>query len=206
MGDTHKSAINSSCRVCGGLLNSKTRKYGRHLPTFDINKNQASELQSVFGIHVENDDESNPKKMCWACYKIVNRSRSDGSETSVAISHSVKAVLWSPHNSNCEVCERFLALRKGGRPKKLAKNRGRPSKICVPGPDIDSLPPPPSVSSTTTALSPNRAAVILINQSLNTIKPDTLSQLCTKIVKHSVTDNGQKLKLKTGGKVSAAIK
>ena len=113
----HIQAIESLCRVCGGPV-----KQNRAC------KDHQVAIQAVFSIDTTKDcDNIHPKKLCKKCYAVLSRHNKAVAEERVYL-HSVQPVEWRVHDAeNCSVCESVTNKKKGGRPPKRRKGRGRPS-------------------------------------------------------------------------------
>ncbi len=115
----HFSALAGLCRVCGKLLT--TQKL-----TYDC-KDHSNDLCHTFGINISNDKaEIHPPKVCYDCYRSMKRHLKldqKGRE----YNHATQVMQWQEHSDECQTCELFTKSRRGGRPKKSRKNRGRPT-------------------------------------------------------------------------------
>ena len=117
---THALALLKLCRLCGGNI-SKYRVSYRCTDYID-------EIKKGFGIDVLKDmDEVHPESFCDCCYASLQRKMKAVEECRVMLTY-LKPVKWGEHvNEDCETCKRCDSVRKGGRPKKGRKNRGKPA-------------------------------------------------------------------------------
>ena len=87
--------------------------------------NHRDDLMKVFcHDHTRNLDGIHPPLFCERCQAVLDREVTSTSKDEVYL-HSVRVHEWSGHSElNCHVCK---SLKKGGRSKKVTKNRGRPT-------------------------------------------------------------------------------
>ena len=87
-------------------------------------------LLEVFGIDPTRDLEyKHPPNFCERCQAVLSKAVAAAKEGKIYL-HSVKVYEWSEHvELDCQVCEHVVKSKKGGRPKKARKNRGRPTAI-----------------------------------------------------------------------------
>ena len=113
----HKKELQRHCRVCAGLLD---KKYA-----YTCQEQTNKLLLQKLGIDVDEDQpDVQPKLFCQSC-------RTKYSET---VKSSLVVFEWQSHSdpgSSCEICCFFKSKKKGGRPKKEKKNRGRPQSHSV---------------------------------------------------------------------------
>ena len=115
---SHQIELERRCRVCAGILGTKSSPCSEE-------KNR--ELLKKFGITVEQDrPDVHPTQLCLNC-------RSKAVQYSDRVNSSLVVFEWTPHTQDCEVCSFFSRQKKGGRPKKERKNRGRPKADSVQG-------------------------------------------------------------------------
>lgn len=112
----HQTRLKSLCRVCGCSL-----KHSRTVYDCDTHKD---DLRAVFHTDIANDSTTiHPDQFCEKCKTVLTKSKKAATEGKVYM-HSIKTHEWHSHDpSGCSIC----ALPVGGRPKKLTKNRGRPT-------------------------------------------------------------------------------
>ena len=110
----HEKELNRHCRVCVGVVENTHYAYTCHEET---NKT----LLQNFGIDVDKDQPNiHPKVFCLCC-------RTKATQHSECTESTLTVFQWTPHTEpSCEVCCFFKEQKKGGRPKKERKNRGRP--------------------------------------------------------------------------------
>ncbi len=127
----HLSALESLCRICGTLIAS-------HKVTHSCAK-YPDQLALVFGVNVASDSPNiHPARFCHNCYRAIGRNESRQKEGK-SLRSSIEVVEWQQHTSNCSTCSLYATKRKGGRPRKGTKNRGRPPSTQVPRPTADEL-------------------------------------------------------------------
>lgn len=85
-------------------------------------------LLEVFGVDLAQDFEhTHPPHLCERCQAVISKAVAAGKEGTIYL-HSVKVFEWSEHaEMECHVCNHVAKSKKGGRPKKARKNRGRPT-------------------------------------------------------------------------------
>ena len=116
---SHQRELERHCRVCACVLGTK--------PSSCLEEKNR-ELLKKLGITVENDrPDVHPTQFCLTC-------RSKAIQYSDTVKSSLVLFEWTPHTQqDCEVCSYFSRQKKGGRPKKERKNRGRPKTDSVQG-------------------------------------------------------------------------
>ena len=112
----HHSRLKNLCRVCGCSL--------KHSRTVYDSKDHKDDLMATFHIDITGDSTTiHPGQFCEKCKIVLTKSKKAVAEGKVYM-HSTKTFEWHRHDpSECSIC----ALPVGGRPKKLTKNRGRPT-------------------------------------------------------------------------------
>ncbi len=112
-------ALLKLCRLCGGNINRFRVQHSCQI--------RKDELYKAFQLHVEDDSaDIHPPKFCDSCYAIMIR-KIKAIETNILYMHSLAIISWSEHSDvNCMTCEKHQTVKKGGRPKKQQKNRGKP--------------------------------------------------------------------------------
>ena len=111
--DLHRQELKKHCRVCASVLGSK----GYYSCTEAKNK----VLLQKLGVDVRSDcPDVHPQSFCHTC-------RTKATQISEHVDSSLVLFQWQPHTPSCSVCCHFQKQKKGGRPKKMRKNRGRPS-------------------------------------------------------------------------------
>ena len=115
--EKHIKELANLCRVCGGPV-----KQNR------LCKDHEVALKSVFSIDISTDKPNvHPQKFCKRCYAVVSRSSKAEAEGRVYLL-AVEPAEWCVQvKENSMVCESINATKKGGRPQKGRKRRGRPS-------------------------------------------------------------------------------
>ncbi len=114
----HLKALESLCRICGTLLAS-------HKVTHSCAKYPAH-LALAFCINVASDTHNiHPARMCNNCYRTMSRHESR-QKTGTSYASSTEVVEWQQHETTCSTCSLYINKKKGDRPRKQAKNRGRP--------------------------------------------------------------------------------
>lgn len=110
----HTTILEKLCRVCGRMLRTKSVK------TVYSCKAYFSELQSTFRIVGFDDPNTHPEHFCHACKVVIDKSK-------IGYNHRTTVFKgWRAHTEdNCEVCQHYLTLPRGGRQKK-ARRGGRP--------------------------------------------------------------------------------
>ena len=88
------------------------------------------DLLKVFGIDYSSDTEGvHPPYFCERCNAVVVKAIAAANKKKIYL-HSVTVFTWSGHTqSDCHVCDQVVVSKKGGRPKKTRKNRGRPTAV-----------------------------------------------------------------------------
>lgn len=111
----HQSELHKYCRVCAKKIKGHKHKCS-----------SSDSLLEPFGVDVANDNiEIHPLYYCHSCHGIAKRLESGKAGTESIL----QGYIWSVHvEGHCEVCNTLSPLRKGGRPKKDTKKRGRPTK------------------------------------------------------------------------------
>ena len=116
----HEQALGNLCRVCGNNLH-KARvsfKCADYVP----------ELIQTFSIDVSTENPKiHPTLFCHACYMVTKREQKADQEKKPFL-RSTEVFQWNLHSEgSCSVCTQLVSVRKGGRPRKQTKNRGRPN-------------------------------------------------------------------------------
>ena len=113
----HMIALESLCRVCGGPINQPR-------PC----KDHSEALYAAFNVDPAADrPQIHPRCFCKRCYSVLQRYNKAEEDGKVFL-HSVEPVEWCAHSAGfCSVCEVIETKRKGGRPPKARKGRGRPT-------------------------------------------------------------------------------
>lgn len=107
MSDEHKTYLADLCQICGEkLAKSKGFKEASYLCSSNVQF-----LQENFGISVEKDvKEVHPPRFCKKCRLTNTRS----------------LVFWEPHQEvGCKTCNLATVVKKGGRPSKPKRGRGK---------------------------------------------------------------------------------
>lgn len=119
----HRDVLERLCRICGRIAITKTMKTKYNCGEFLL------ELARAFGVSTEADDPNvHPEHFCHACKLILAKSTKSNSHKH----HAHTFAGWCAHSEdNCEVCEHFAGLQRGGRPKKGKRTPGRPSQDTV---------------------------------------------------------------------------
>lgn len=116
--EQHKKYLGNLCRVCGtkckGHIHNKNSEQSK------------TPLLSAFGIDVGEESESvYPPLVCHTCYLTLRQLQNAKEKERFRETHLVPQT-WSPHDSQCQVCQDAGAVPRG-RPKKC-KPKGRPSE------------------------------------------------------------------------------
>ena len=117
----HTKELTNHCRICGQRFTRKCERINK------LRDKQIEELiQLTYNIEVYKDKENiHPQQVCLGCY--VRMQRIKAATNKRHIQPSVPAFDWKAHSDNgCEVCMHFQNLKRGGRPKRERKFRGRP--------------------------------------------------------------------------------
>ena len=107
MSDEHKTYLADLCRICEEKpAKSKGFKEASYLCSSNVQF-----LQENFSISVEKDvEEVHPPRFCKKCRLTNTRSR----------------VFWEPHQEvECKTCNLATVVKKGGRPSKPKRGRGK---------------------------------------------------------------------------------
>ena len=123
--DFHQYALAKLCRVCGKLNSVR-----------DSSKQQAENCADytkelyVCNISVWGDDPScHPRKVCWKCSRVLRHVK-NGTKDPKSCTESLSAAyswLKHPRTGQCDTCDRYKKLVKGGRPAKTkhSQNSGQ---------------------------------------------------------------------------------
>ena len=116
--DFHKAQLQRHCRVC---VKPFSRKEYKH--SCSGNK----DTLKVFGIDITKDrPETYLATFCHSCYTKAQRNKVKWVDSTLEVHE------WTEHPDGegvpCATCDFFTTQKKGGRPKRAQKNRGRPSK------------------------------------------------------------------------------
>lgn len=119
--EEHKQALLNLCRLCGGNLNRSRESYLCHTHKDNIYK--------AFQIDLDDDsDIIHPPRFCENCNASIARKMKALASNS-PYSCSLTIVSWSNHTElDCITCEKYMTMKKGGRPKKKHTAKGRPKK------------------------------------------------------------------------------
>ena len=111
----HLSELKRHCRFCANVISE-----GKY--SFPCNKNTV--LLAKMGIKVDDDTKDvHPPIVCLSC-------RTKAAQFSDKVNSALKVFKWTAHTGqSCAVCLLFRTQKKGGRPRKKQKNRGRPSSL-----------------------------------------------------------------------------
>ena len=105
------------CRICGGRLSNQRVTYEGTKHT--------NGLIGAFLVDVSQDKpDVHPARFCNNCYRAYRQHEKLESEEK-DYNCSVQIPQWNEH-TNCDMCNKFTNIKKGGRPKKATKNLGRP--------------------------------------------------------------------------------
>ena len=112
----HQKELQRHCRVCASVMEDHSRsQFG-----YNCQEQHNQSLLLKLGVNVMADQpDVHPTHFCHSC-------RTKASHHLETTTSSITPFDWKPHNSNCTTCIFFQKQRKGGRPKKQRKNRGRP--------------------------------------------------------------------------------
>ena len=115
----HCECLKKICRVCGCYLEHTRAKYSC--------EDHQDGLIKAFNIdHTSDLEDTHPPFFCERCLGVVVKAVAAAKDEKVYL-HSVRVCVWSGHEEeDCQVCNQVAVSRKGGRPKKARKNRGRP--------------------------------------------------------------------------------
>ena len=115
----HLCNLANHCRLCGTAFPRRCRDKKRKEDIADL-------VLACHHVDVTDEDEQvYPEYICYrCCSQMRTMSQSKGKKYT---NPSVMLFEWLPHCSDCKVCHHFATSKKGGRPKKVTKNRGRPS-------------------------------------------------------------------------------
>ena len=116
----HSECLEKLCRVCGSYLQHSRAVYQC--------EDHKGSLQDVFKIDQTRDlDNTHPPSFCERCQVVLVKAVAAAKDIRVYL-HSVKPFEWSAHTGvDCQVCNHMAISKKGERPKKAKKNRGRPT-------------------------------------------------------------------------------
>ena len=116
----HSECLKKLCRVCGNYLQHSRAVY--------TCANHRDDLMKVFCLdHTRDLDGIHPPFFCERCQAVLDREVTSTSKDEVYL-HSVRVHEWSGHSElDCHVCHKVAVSKKGGRPKKVTKNRGMPT-------------------------------------------------------------------------------
>lgn len=109
----HINYLADLCRICGEKLSkSKASKEISYVCATNIQF-----LEEAFGINVEKDvKEVHPTRFCKKCH----------------LTHSRTPVFWEPHQEEeCKTCSLANFIKKGGRPSKPKRGRGKLSTAVI---------------------------------------------------------------------------
>ena len=115
----HTECLQKLCRVCGSYLQHSRAVYRC--------EDHQHCLLEVFRIDLAQDLEHiHPPHLCEHCQAVMSKAVAAGKDVTIYL-HFVKAFEWSEHAEvEYHVCNHVAKSKKGGRPKKARKNRGRP--------------------------------------------------------------------------------
>ena len=166
----HSHSLANYCRLCGepyprGYKNKKSKTDIQEL------------VRDCYGIDVSNEDRDvYPEYVCLKC--VAQMRRIEAAEGKKYINTTVSLFNWQAHDceDNCEICDHFAKCKKGGRPKKCRKNRGRvagETTSCT----VTSVQAVASERLVAVPVDPSRISVSQVN-------PDShlLCQLCQLVV------------------------
>ena len=116
----HSECLEKLCRVCGSYLQHSRAVYQC--------EDHKGSLQDVFKIDQTRDlDSTHTPSFCERCQVVLVKAVAAAKDIRVYL-HSVKPFEWSAHTGvDCQVCNHMAMSKKGGRPNKAKKNRGRPT-------------------------------------------------------------------------------
>ena len=116
--ELHSAALAGLCRICGGRLSN-------HRVTYECTEH-TNGLMGAFLVDISQDKpDVHPARFCNNCYRAYRqheKMESEGKDYNC----SIQVPQWNEHTTNCDRCNKFTNSKKGGRPKKATKNRGRP--------------------------------------------------------------------------------
>ena len=116
MATFHEAELQRHCRVCAKPFS--TNEYQHPC-------SENKDILEVLGINIAQDTpEVHPTMFCHLCYSKAQRSKKKWVNSSLEVHEWTK----HPHSKDaiCETCEFFMRQKKGGRPTRASKNRGRP--------------------------------------------------------------------------------
>ena len=115
----HKTELQRRCRVCACIIDVKK-------PSFCCQEDKNKLILHKLGIDVSTDQLGvHPCRFCLSCH-------TKAKQFADTINSSLVLYEWKGHtDSGCEVCCYFKEQRKGGRPRKERKNRGRPQENSI---------------------------------------------------------------------------
>ena len=114
--DTHTKSLQQFCRVCGGFLQKKYKKYS-------CSEHKES-LGKAFGVGTTGNTTVVPSHFCKRCFAIMRQIIS-AQEKGHTYDHSVTLFSWQPHTKDYTVCDATTSHKTGGRPPKKATKRGQ---------------------------------------------------------------------------------
>ena len=118
----HIEGLTNHCRICAKKFSIKSEKIDKLR-----DENMTKLIKLSYNIDIHKDEEHiHPKYICLSCYSRMQHINAATHKRH--IQPSVFAFNWKAHSSdgNCEVCSHFMSTKRGGRPKKERKCRGRP--------------------------------------------------------------------------------
>ena len=115
----HTEAVLKLCRVCGENISRFRVSYSCLDKKEDLNR--------AFSINIDEDrDDIHPRRFCDGCYAVIKR-KIKATEDNRPYLESIQPFQWSEHDGiDCATCNKLNTVKKGGRPKKQRKNRGKP--------------------------------------------------------------------------------
>ena len=118
--DDHMEALEKLCQVCGGNINKYRVKY--------VCEEHADNLRITFHLSILTDQpDVHPRLFCDCCYAVMKR-KITAMENNKVYLPSIDLYVWEQHTHThtCTTCNQVKSVKKGGRPKKGRKNRGKP--------------------------------------------------------------------------------
>ena len=132
--DEHYKRLNRLCRLCGQLSVSKKKAKTIFCSRFE------NELKEYFDIDTlrECDGITYSNTVCHKCYKkILHLKAKSNTDPSEKVAKSTCDLVWSKFNpsvptAQCNTCERYNKLLRGGRPRKVSSISASTSSFCPP--------------------------------------------------------------------------